>query len=45
MVGGLLQRKRKPLPEEGLVKVISKSMKENSKLVATADTAFTPLNI
>mgnify|MGYP001207492751 FL=1 len=40
MVGGLLQRKRKPLPEEGIVKVVSKSMKKNSKLVATADNAF-----
>ena len=40
MPGGLLQRKRKPLPEEGLVKVVAKSMKENSKLVATADNAF-----
>ena len=40
MVGGLLQRKRKSLPEEGIVKVVSKSMKENSKLVATADNAF-----
>lgn len=33
-------KKRKTLPEEGIVKVVAKSMKENSKIVATADSTF-----